>query len=274
MTARDTSGRSAASRFEVQSRDGTALAVWVDGAGPPIVLVHGSIADHTTFEPLVQVLRDHLTTYSVDRRGFGASGDTAPYAIEREFEDVAAVVAAVSARADATVALWGHSYGANVAMGVAARSNHVHRLILYEPSLGLRYPAGSIDAVDRSLDAGDREGAIVRVLVQILELTDEEVAALRLAPSWPVRIAAAHTVPRECRVEEGWVYQPGQFDGITSPTLLLSGSDSTIDMIDATRKAAAAIPGSEIRLLDGHAHFAHKTDPALVTSIIRAFCSR
>ena len=77
-------------QFQVEGRDGTPLAVWTEGAGPALVLVHGSIADHTTFDPFVAVLRDGLTTYSMDRRGFGASGDTAPYAIERDFEDVAA----------------------------------------------------------------------------------------------------------------------------------------------------------------------------------------
>jgi pimeloyl-ACP methyl ester carboxylesterase len=100
-------------RFDIQSGDGTSLAVWVDGHGPPLVLVHGSIQDHTISAPLVDELRDGVTTFSMDRRGFGASGDTAGYSIEREFEDVAAVVDAVAARTGGPVALWGHSYGAN-----------------------------------------------------------------------------------------------------------------------------------------------------------------
>jgi pimeloyl-ACP methyl ester carboxylesterase len=87
-----------------------------------------------------------------------------------------------------------------------------------------------------------------------------------------VRLAAAPTVPRECRVEDGWEYAPGQFDGITAPTLLLSGSESMREIVAATHRAAAAIPHAEIRPLDGHAHFAHKADPALVSSILRRFC--
>jgi pimeloyl-ACP methyl ester carboxylesterase len=267
-----TTDGSVEARFEVRSDDGTPLAVWVDGDGPAFVLVHGSIADHTTFDPFVAVLRDDLTTCSMDRRGFGASGDTAPYAVERDFEDVAAVVDAVAARTGGPVALWGHSYGANCAMGGASLTSNVHHLVLYEPSLGLRYPSGSIDAVETSLASGDPEGAIVQVLVEILEMSEEEIDALRAAPSWPVRLAAAPTVPRECRVEDGWVYEPGQFDGVTAPTLLLSGSESTADIVDATHRAAAALPTAEIRLLDGHAHFAHKTDPELVSAIVQAFC--
>ena len=96
------------------------LAVWEHGDGPAIVMVHGSIADHTTFDPFVAVLGEQMTTYSMDRRGFGATGDTPEYSIERDFEDVAAVVDAVAARTGGPVALWGHSYGANCAMGGAA----------------------------------------------------------------------------------------------------------------------------------------------------------
>src|SRR5262245_32434252 len=120
--------------FHVRSGDGVSLAVWVDGAGPPLVLVHGSIADHTTFAPFVEALRTGLSTFCPDRRGFGASGDAEGYSIERDFEDVAAVVDAVAARTGRPVALWGHSYGANCAMGAAALCGRVAHLVLYEPS--------------------------------------------------------------------------------------------------------------------------------------------
>ena len=134
-----------ASRFDVRSADATSLAVWVDGEGPPLVMVHGSLQDHTASGVFVDELRADVRTFSMDRRGFGASGDAGEYSIEREFEDVAAVVDAVAARTGGPVALWGHSYGANCAMGGAALTTNVHHLVLYEPSLGLAYPAGSID---------------------------------------------------------------------------------------------------------------------------------
>jgi pimeloyl-ACP methyl ester carboxylesterase len=98
-----------ADRFGVRSADGTRLAVWVEGEGPPLVLVHGSMCDHTASDPLVAELRDTMTTFAMDRRGFGASGDAAGYALEREFEDVATVVEAVAVRTGGPVALWGHS---------------------------------------------------------------------------------------------------------------------------------------------------------------------
>ena len=92
-------------------------------------------------------------------------------------------------------------------------------------------------------------------------------------PNWQTRIASARTLPRECRVEETWLYEPSQFDTITAPTLLLAGSETPADLSKATKLAADAIPDTQIRVLEGHAHMAHKTDPALVTAIVREFIS-
>jgi pimeloyl-ACP methyl ester carboxylesterase len=262
-------------RFDVRSADGTSIAVWTDGeAGPAVVLVHGSIADHTTFEPFVAVLRDSFTTFSLDRRGFGASGDAPGYTIERDFEDVAAVVDAVAERTGGRVVLWGHSYGANGAMGAAALTTNVSHLVLYEPSLGLPYPPGAIERVEAALARGDRDAAIAIVLVDILEMTDEEVDTYRRSPLWPARLAAAGTIPRECRAEQDWVDRPGHFDSVSAPTLLLTGSDSVPVVTEATARAAGAIPGAEVVVLAGHGHFAHKTDPAMVVGIIREFVGR
>jgi pimeloyl-ACP methyl ester carboxylesterase len=260
-------------RFDVGSPDGTPLAVWVDGDGPALVLVHGCPSEHSTFDPLVSVLRGDLTTFAMDRRGSGASGDTVPYAVEREFEDVAAVVDAVAARTGGPVALWGHSYGCNPAMGAAALSTNIQHLILYEPSFGLTYPVGSIEAIEVAVAAGDREAAIRAAFVDTGVMTDEEFDAFKAGPRWPKVLAAAPTLPRECRVEHTWVYRPGQFDAITAPTLLLTGSETDPALAECTQRAAAAIPNARIRVLEGHGHFAYKTDPALVAAIIRDFIS-
>jgi pimeloyl-ACP methyl ester carboxylesterase len=263
-----------AERIVISAADGSPIAVWVAGRGPALVMVHGSIADHTTFDSFVAVLGEYFTTYAMDRRGFGATPDVSRYTIEVDFADVAAVVDEVAARAGEPIVLWGHSYGANCAMGGAARSAHVAHLVVYEPSLGLPYPPGSIEHIEAALADGDHDAAIVSVLVDILGMAADEVDALRADPLWPVRLAAAPTVPRECRVEQDWVYRPGQFDTITAPTLLLTGSDSVPDIIDTTQRAAAAIPSADIRVLRGHGHFAHKTDPAMVTALIRDFVAR
>jgi pimeloyl-ACP methyl ester carboxylesterase len=262
----------AAGRFDVRAPDDTEIAVWVEGEGPALVMVHGSLQDHTISAALVAELRAEVTTFAMDRRGFGASGDGTDYAIEREFEDVAAVVDAVAARVGGPVGLWGHSYGANLAMGGATLTGNVGQLILYEPSFGLAYPPGWIEAtVEKSLAEGDHDAVIIHVLRDLLEFTDDQIEARRSEPEWERRVAVASTVPRECHAEKDWVYRPGQFRGITAPTLLLSGSESTAAIKRATDAAAAAIVGSRVQVLDGHAHIAHRTDPGMVAAIIREF---
>lgn len=259
-------------RFHVQSADGTEIAVWVEGEGPALVMVHGSLQDHSISAALVAELRTDLTIFAMDRRGFGASGDGAAYAIEREFDDVAAVVDAVADRVGEPVALWGHSYGASVAMGAATLTGNVSQLILYEPSLGLAYPQGWIETtVEKALAEGDHEAVIVHVLRDLLEFSDDQIDGMRTEPEWARRVAVAPTVPRECRAEQEWVYRPGQFSTINAPTLLLSGSESTAAIKQCTDAAAEAIAPARVQVLDGHAHVAHRTDPATVAAIVREF---
>jgi pimeloyl-ACP methyl ester carboxylesterase len=86
----------AATVTRVVSRHGTEIACWSSGEGPPLVLVHGTTADHTRWRPLLPYLEPHATVHALDRRGRGASGDAPDYRVAREFEDVAAVVDAVA----------------------------------------------------------------------------------------------------------------------------------------------------------------------------------
>ncbi len=258
-----------AERLDVESTDGTSIAVWISGRGAPIVLVHGSMNDHSAFGPLVSELGDDMTTFAMDRRGFGASGDRAAYSIDREFEDVAAVVDAVTGRIGVPVTLFGHSYGANCAMGGADLSDNVRHLVLYEPSLGLTYPPGSIEAIEKAVADGDPEAALLEVYRRVLEATDDRIRDLRESPIWETQMATAPTVARECRTEEAWEYEPGRFAGIAASTLLLAGSDSPPALAAATELALEAIPGSRVRVLGGHAHAAHKTNPDLVAAIIQ-----
>jgi pimeloyl-ACP methyl ester carboxylesterase len=235
------------------------------------VLVHGSIQDHSVSAPLVEALRPDFTTYAMDRRGFGASGDGPSYSLDREFADVAAVVDEVAARSGRRVALWGHSFGAGCAMGAAARTENVGSLLLYEPGLGLPYPAGWIDQVERLVADGDPERAIVMVFRDLLEFTDEQIEQRRAEPDWAGRVATAPTVAREARAEQEWTYAGNPMGRILAPTLLLSGSESPPDIKRATAAARVAIPGARVRVLAGHAHVAQRTDPAMVAGIVREF---
>ena len=123
----------------VASLDGTRIAVHRSGEGPPLVLVHGAAADHSRWRPVLPALERRFTVLAVDRRGRGGSGDAAAYALEREVEDVVAVVEA----AGEPVALLGHSHGAVCALEAARLTGGVRALVLYEPPLGfVRWPAG------------------------------------------------------------------------------------------------------------------------------------
>src|SRR5215469_8607944 len=118
----------------ITSKDGTMIAYQRSGTGPPLVLVHGATADHTRWVPVLPAFEQHFTVYALDRRGRGGSGDAEPYALEREFADIVALVNVI----EEPVFLLGHSYGALCALEAARRTAHVRKLVLYEPPI----PAG------------------------------------------------------------------------------------------------------------------------------------
>ena len=112
----------------VTSRDGTEIAYWTSGDGPPLVLVHGAAGDHTRWRPLLPHLEPQTTVHAMDRRGRGASGDASEYDLEREYEDVAAVIDAVARASGSRVDVYGHSYGGACAFGAALLTWNIHRL--------------------------------------------------------------------------------------------------------------------------------------------------
>src|SRR3954451_21108807 len=113
----------------VMTEGGTPVAYWRYGKGPPLVLVHGTAADHSRWSPVLPALEERFTVYAVDRRGRGGSGDADDYAVEREFEDVAAVVDSLGE----PVNLLGQSHGGLCALEAALLSSGIRALVLYEP---------------------------------------------------------------------------------------------------------------------------------------------
>ena len=205
-----------AERWNVKSGDGGSIAIWVEGEGPPLVLVHGSVSDHNVFAPLVGELRDEFTLFAMDRRGFGASRDGSGYSAEREFNDVATVVEAVAARTGQPVMLFGSSWGANCALGAARDMPALRALILYEPSLGRRHAPGSLDRIEERIAAGDSEGVLIEMGTEA-GLTEDQIAERRAAPNWSQRVASVPTVVREAHIEEGWNWQSERLAGVAVP---------------------------------------------------------
>lgn len=250
----------------VRSRDGTEIAVWQTGGGPPLVLVHGAPADHTRWRPLLPYLEPHFTVYTLDRRGRGASTDSPDYTLGREFEDVAAVVDDVAASNASTVTVYGHSFGGNVAFGAATMTSNIDRVVLYE---GWPIPDPSVWALPPDLEArmnallaeGDRDAVVELLFRELEDLSDEDMAAFKAAPSWPGRVAAAPTITREIRGLMTSRLDVESARTIIVPVLLVIGEHS----VDLAQPHAAAVaellPNARVLVLEDREHVADVLDP-------------
>jgi pimeloyl-ACP methyl ester carboxylesterase len=246
----------------VISKDGTPIAYERSGTGPPLVLVHGTTTDHTHWTPYIPKLEQYFTVYAVDRRGRGQSGDTEPYAIQREFEDVATLVDSILC----TVGLLGHSYGALCSLEAALLTTHIHKLALYEPPIYTKikqsYPTDTLDRINAHLKAGNLEGALL-ILYEIAQISIDELNLLRSLPSWQARVLAAHTIPREQISVENYSFDPSRFKNLKTPTLLLLGGESSPFYKAATETLHMSLPHSRIAVLSGQQHAAMVTAPEL-----------
>jgi pimeloyl-ACP methyl ester carboxylesterase len=255
----------------VTSYDGTAIAYYRSGAGVPLVLIPGTgAANPVAWTAVIPALEEHFRVYAVDRRGHGASGDGPTYAIEREYEDIAAVVDSLGEPAH----VLGHSFGGLIALEAALLTRNIRRLILYEPGLGgSPYPEGFLNRLQALLDAGDREGAVSLHYRENVGMLPDELEQFKASPAWPARLAIAHTLPREMRAEERYTFDPQRFKHLHTPTLLLQGGESS-DLLRAGNEAlGAALPASRIAAMPGQQHIAMYTAPDLFLREVLAFLS-
>ncbi len=259
------------SQKTVTSVDGTPIAYWRSGEGPPLALVHGTAADHSRWASVLPAFEQRFTVYAVDRRGRGGSGDSGDYAIEREFEDVAAVVDSLGE----SVNLLGHSYGALVALEAALLTENVRKLVLYDPGIEVAgeevYPHEVIDRLEALLDKGDRDGIVVTTMREVAGLPPEVVEHMRSQPVWQARVAAAHTIPRELRAVKAYRFDPERFRDFGVPTLLLSGGDSPAALREAGETVDEALPDSRFVVMAGQGHAAMDTGTDLFTAEVLRF---
>jgi pimeloyl-ACP methyl ester carboxylesterase len=245
---------------KISSPDGTQIAYQRTGTGPPLILVHGTGGSATRWAPVIPALTEHFSVYAVDRRGRGESGDSDVYAIEREYEDIAAVIDAMGAPAY----LLGHSFGGIIALETALRTKNLRKLILYEPPIPVTGTAGVsdeiIDHLQTLLAAGDREQVLITFLIEVVKMPPDELTQYRALPAWPARIAAAHTLPRELLAAERYQFKRERFKELQIPTLLLLGGD-------------AALPDSRIVVMPGQQHIAIDTAADLFVREVLAFLS-
>ena len=256
----------------VKSRDGTPIAYEQAGSGLPLVLVHGSTSDHdTAYRFVIPMLERYFTVRALDRRGRGDSGDGSDYCLERELDDVVAVIES----AGEEVNLFGHGFGALVALEVSQRIPNIRKLGLYEggitTSRSTVYPPGTVERMESFLEDGNRDGVVVTFMTDIITMSTDDLAVLRSQPRWLERLKNAHTIPRELHADRDYRFDPARFANFQVPTLIVVGERSPApDQADA-EALAAALPNSRIEVLPGQGHAAMHTSPEMFVAAIGDF---
>ena len=247
------------------SRDGTSIAYDRQGAGPPVILVGGGLDDGSENAPLAAELADRFTVYNYARRGRDESGDTGPYAVERELEDLAALIG----QAGGSARVYGVSSGGMFALEAAAAGLAIQRLAVYEVPYDTTPEAAQRNQAYReqlraALDQG-RRGDAVELFMRLAGSSDEDIAGARSSPYWPGLEALAHTLAYDAAC-----YGPPPVDRlatVTQPTLVLTGGGAEFFEL-AADAVAAAMPSAERVVLEGQKHVA---DPKAVATALGRF---
>ncbi len=274
----------------VLSKDGTRIAFDQSGKGPALILVVGAFNDRSTGVPLAQLLEQHFTVVNYDRRGRGASGDTAPYAVEREIEDLEALIA----EAGGSAYVFGFSSGGILSLKAAAQGLAISKLVLYEPPLifkpasdnapspdlpdegrGRGRLGGGLTGGEPSIEinhsrvhtpadlpaqlaelvaAGRRGDAVELFQTKVVGIPPEVVTQLRHAPFRPALEKMAQTLVYEAIIA-GTTYSPAEFAAsVRIPTLVLVGGESPAFLQDAAKLLADSLPNGQYRSLEGQTH--------------------
>ncbi|MFI0422457.1 alpha/beta fold hydrolase [Spongiactinospora sp. 9N601] len=222
-----------------------------------MILVHGAMTDraHPTLRDVAAALAPWFTVVNYDRRGRGDSGDTRPYAVEREVEDLAALVAEVGGRA----MVFGGSSGAALALEAALRLPEIARVAAWEPPYRVvadapALPDGFAARLEALVDDGRPGDAVEEFMVRGADIPAEAVAAMRGQPFWEEAEAIARTLAYEAAVVGPGGVPSERLASLGQPTLVLTGQDSPAWMVAAGKAVAAMIPGASYRVLDGQAH--------------------
>jgi pimeloyl-ACP methyl ester carboxylesterase len=246
--------------MEVTSKDGTTIAFDRSGEGPPIVLVGGALADRSAAAELATQLAAHFTVVAFDRRGRGDSGDTAPYAIEREVEDIETLILAVGGQAF----VLGHSSGAVLALESARTlPDRITKLALYEPPFIVDdsrplLPADYVTHLDDLVTAGRRGDAVEFFMTTAVGVPAEVVAGMREQPFWSSLESTAHTLAYDGTIMGGTMGGSpaplGRWDSVGVPTLVMDGGASPDWQRSAVRALVDVLPDSRHRTLEGQDH--------------------
>jgi pimeloyl-ACP methyl ester carboxylesterase len=257
----------------VRSDDGTTIAFDRSGQGPPVVYVPGAFqhrAIDQSVAQLCELLAPDFTVYHYDRRGRGDSGDTLPYAVEREVEDLAALVD----HAGGAAAVVGMSSGGALALQAAASGVAITGLALYEPPFAVGGSAPPADFGKRfhELVAAERRGDAVELfLTGAIGVPAEGVAQMRQMPVWAGLESVAHTLAYDMAVMGDGSVPADRIADVTIPVLAIDGGESPQPMRDAVQMVVDALPNAERRTLEGQTH---EVAPDVLAPVLREFFAR
>ena len=242
----------------VISRDGTSIAYEQVGQGPPLILVDGAFCSRA-FGPmpkLAPLLARHFTVIFYDRRGRGDSGDTAPYAVAREVDDLDALIR----RAGGSAQVLGISSGAILALEAAASSLPIARLALYEPPFVAtgdadhRVPPDSVAHLTRLIAADRRDAAVKFYLTRFMGAPRIAYYGMRLMPQWPKMRAVAPSLPYDATIVGDARPPRERLATVAVPTLVIGGAKSPAGLRAAVHAAVDVIPGAQLHVLPGQTH--------------------
>lgn len=260
----------------VVSADGTPISFEQSGQGDPVILVASALADRGDTKRLAALLATDHTVINYDRRGRGSSGDTAPYAVQREIEDIAALVE----HAGGSASLFGSSSGAVLALRAAASGLPVHRVVAYEPPFAVRPeaapPAGYAARIDALLAEGRRAEGVKTFMTQVQQMPAVMVAMMRLMPPmWRALVAMAHTLPYDIAVmgetQAGRPLSSTPWSEIKAPTLILTGGKSAASFHEAGTAVAKLIPGAVHTSVPGLNHSSVVASPKRLAPTVTTF---
>jgi pimeloyl-ACP methyl ester carboxylesterase len=253
------------------SADGTTIAYDRYGDGPPIVMVAGSFNTRSTTEPLALALQGRFTVLNPDRRGRGDSGDTSPYAIEREIEDLEALIV----EAGGSAALFGYSSGATLGLKAAAHGLAITKLVLYDAPFAVDdshpgLPADFADRLAELIAAGRRGDAVELFQRDVVRIPDDVVVQMRHAPFRPALEAIAHTLVYEA-ILVGDLSLPAELlASVAVPTLVIDGEHSAPIVHGAADALVATLPDGRRRTLAGQTH---DISPEAIVPVMEDFLS-
>jgi pimeloyl-ACP methyl ester carboxylesterase len=260
---------------KVTSKDGTTVAFDQSGQGPALILVAPATATRFAQASLAASLSPHFTVFAYDRRGRGDSSDTRPYAVEREVEDLDALIT----YAGGSAFVFGHSSGAVLALEAARLlPSKIKKLALYEPPFIIDnsrppIPQDYVPHLNELIAAGRREEAVEYFMIDAMLVPSEMVAQMRNTPMWPQLVAVAHTIPYDGIIMgdtmSGNPSTLRKYASVTVPTLVMVGGASPAFFHNGTQTLANILPHAQHRTLPGQTH--GPADEILVPVLIEFF---